>query len=219
MTDKQRILNIPDLEARKVQVTVEMDGFEPIQATVQLTENQWKQLNLDLKPMSAQACEDEKTAFLVIQSEFEAIDGQQVTRVNPPPAYSILNQVLNQEGLTILNASAVRQKKIKRLLTNLKPADYARIGRLVKTDLLIRGFLSARETPIKTVSTNMKTLSGNITLEAIDLKTGRILSSLTKNLKTVALENSHFFETKGKTVLVKLGQKLVRQACSKRAIH
>lgn len=219
VTDNQRILNIPDLEARQVQVTVEMDGFEPTQATVQLTENQWKQLNLDLKPMSVKSCGDEKTAFLVVQSEFETIDGKQKTRVNPPAAYSIVNQALNQEGLAILNDSVVRQKKVKRLLSNLQPIDFARLGRLVNTDLLVRVFLFAQEKPIKTLSTNMKTLTGTMTMEAIELKNGRIVSSKTKSLKTVSLDDSHFFETKGKAMLTKLSQQLARKACSELAVH
>ena len=212
-TDQQRILYISDLEANEVEVTVEMDGFEPRKATVQLTENQWQQLNINLKPQVNQSCLNDKKAFMILKSNLQDAQGNTKSRLNPPSAYAVLNNAFNQQGLVLVNVEIANKNKKRRLLRNLQPGDYAKIAKNTNANILLRGFVNMKEKPINTFSTNMKTIDGDFNLEAIDLVDGRILANQTEHFRTAAMSHSSFIEKKGKIILKKLSNAVMKQVC------
>jgi len=218
VTDQQRVLNIADLKAEPVEVTVELEGYARKKAIVQLTENQWQQNNIQLQPKQTRACLTGKTALLILKSTFQKPDNQSLTRINPPVIYSMLNQAFNQHGLTLVNANVVKRKKKRRLFNRAQSGDYARIARAAHASLLLSGFISVTEEPIKALSTNMKSIYGGISLEAVNVVNGKILAAQTQHFRTIAINHAYFFEKKGESILTQLSKALSQQVCANMAM-
>jgi hypothetical protein len=90
---------------------------------------------------------------------------------------------------------------------------YQGLAKRFNVDYLVKAAVSAREAPIKAVSTSMKTINGDITLALIDLKTGLILSEISNSFTKAGIDMTTVTNNNVQQQVEGIVKELLIQAC------
>ena len=229
--DNSGVLNLANLLSDKVEVSIEAPGYAPEKHIVELSTGQWRQLNVALKPSNISTIQDKistkthsasrsnhclpgKRAILVARSEYSPLNQKPKVKINAPKIYALLHNAFRQYELEFIDVDTVINQRMYNRIANESVSFYQGIAKRFNVEYLIRAAVVATETPIKVVSTSMKTINGDVTLALIDLKTGKILSETSSAFTKAGVDMTRVINKNVQQQVNGVVENLLLQACS-----
>jgi hypothetical protein len=219
LVSNEGVLNIDNLTENEVEVVVQADGYQEIRKKVSLVPNQWEQLNITLIPNDVQTspaaesnilieskvCTDNKNAVLTTRVEYHPINGEIRVKRKIPDLETLLIQDFKKYGLKFVDLDLNDNESV---LTQTKMIE--------KNDLqyLIRFSSTVNEKEIKILNTNMNKVSGDLSIELVDLKSKKIMSSVSKSFNKPGLDKKEILRTELKKAIDKLAKDSISQVCA-----
>lgn len=217
VVNNQGVLNVENILEDHVEVLVQADGYKTQKSLVALVPNQWEQLNIPLTPIETKKvatsssktdsnlCFKDKKAILSTRVEFNSEQGKQLIKRNVPELKILLMQALTKYGLKFSNVDLSDSKNYR--------AELAKAVKQFKPDYLFRFSSSVNEAPIAVIKTNMKTISGDMNLELINVKTREIVGHTTKSFTQAGMDKRAVLKNMLKKQVNPLSSELVEQVC------
>ncbi len=219
LVSNEGVLNIDNLTENEVEVVVQADGYQEIRKKVSLVPNQWEQLNITLIPNDVQTspaaesnilieskvCTDNKNAVLTTMVEYHPINGEIRVKRKIPDLETLLIQDFKKYGLKFVDLELNNNEPV---LTQTKMIE--------KNDLqyLIRFSSIVNEKEIKILNTNMNKMSGDLSIELVDLKSKKIMSSVSKSFNKPGLDKKEILRSELKNAIDKLAKDSISQVCA-----
>lgn len=219
--NKQGILNIENIFESQVEVTVKANGYQIAKSQVDLVPDQWQQLSIQLAPESAsqqevsnhrqtstESCLQNKRAMIATKVKFLNQQQKTVVKKNIPELNIMLMQSFKPYGLQFSEKQAATTT-LKKWMNQLGFKTF-------KLHYLVKLTSSLSETPIKVVKTNMKSVSGDVSLELIDATSRQILASATQAFNRPGLDRQVVLRNAMNDEIPALTTKVINQLCQSR---
>lgn len=229
LTGDQGTLNIANLTVNEVEVIVQAKGYAPQRQKIKLTDGQWEQLYVNLKPVSTQQvkspqdvnnrkapdsstrCSVGKRVLLSSKMVFQH-DKEKEIKFNVPNIQASIIQSFNESGMDFID---VKQMSDGLRHNGVKKSDFQSLAIKHNLHYLLNVAVDVRELPIKILKTNMKTVNAEITLELLDLKSQRIMASVVRDFNKAGLDPMRVLQKQLKQLLPEISTELLKQACKK----
>ncbi len=224
----QGVLNISNLTSEEAEVTVQAEGYSPLNQKIQLAEGQWKQLYVTLLPLSSAPdlateetvgkkdsvqrgktyCSSGKNVLLISKIVFGQDKDKKIKR-SPPSVQSTII-----EAFSPYNINFIEPGLIDRLNSEQdKKADFYQIANKNKLNYLLKATINVRELPIKILKTNMKTFYVDVTLELLNLKNRRRIASVSESYNKAGMDAKNVVLKILNQALPDISKNLITQAC------
>ncbi|RMD70124.1 MAG: hypothetical protein D6819_05075 [Gammaproteobacteria bacterium] len=148
-------------------------------------------LGLLLLPGLLQAgdCLEGQRAILLVDTRFQSEAGARHA-VNDPLYLGIASQSLQARGLTLIDPKVAQKGLTEAQKTLILQGDV--VGALeaaqrMKATLLVNVYLTAFARPLPGLTTNLRSVSGQIAVKAIDARDGRLLGEARRSFRKVGL--------------------------------
>jgi hypothetical protein len=229
--DESGVLNLENLFTKSAEVEIKAPGYTTEKSTVELDAGQWKQLNIVLKPSSrpemlgqnsirnhsatrSNHCLPGERAIMVVRSEYSPFNKKPRVKINGLEIHALLHNAFSNYELDFIDMDTIIDQRMYKRIAEQDISFYQELAKRFNVDYLIKAEVSARETPIKVVSTTMKTINGDVTLAIIDLKTGKILSEASNNFTKAGVDMTTVINKNVRQQANGIVDKLLIQVCS-----
>ncbi len=228
LTGNQGALNIANLTSNEAEVTVKAEGYAAQKQRVRLKDGQWEQLYVSLQPLT-----DKQTKNIIPPLMQEAKSGKQSnchsgkrlllnsklisqlgkqskTKHNPANIQASIMNSFDGSGIEFINFKTL----LKQFSNNQNKKHLLKtLAEQHKVDYLLKATINLRERPVKLLKTNMKTVSADMTLKLIELKTHRILASVVRSFNKAGMDPRQVLQKQLQQQLPTIAKELLKQAC------
>jgi len=184
--DGDGVLNVSRVRGKRAELTVTAKGYLPYTQEVELIENQWQQVNVNLRSVEKKCFVDKKTV-LDAQIELRGTN-QKLTAIQKTQLKSLLKDALSRNQLSVV--------------ADNKQGEYK-----------VQASISIDEVPVKVLKTSFKTVDISIVLELIDIKTGAILAQVNKEYRKAGTSTDAILRTILRSEMVRVVHTLLAEAC------
>jgi len=222
--DEAGVLNVSPLAGEEVEVSISAPGYQAINENVKLIPGKWRQFNVMLKPVKsddapfrdstaktststefAAACLH-NSVIIGVRSEWRSSEQTTAVKINDPSMHALIFDSVKRQGLNVIDIPAESFNSDPAQIALPPPTD-------VNNSYWLKVFVSAQETPITTIQTNMKTVQGDITLQLVDLATNRVISESTTKFRKAGLDMGSVVNRELDASLPTQIHSLLSQAC------
>ncbi len=229
--DDSGVLNLSHLAANETVVDIQAAGFQPDRKKIKLIPDKWSQLKVTLKPLAevsqnsyvidqrhstsrSKQCLAGKKAVLYILSEFSENEKSSNRRFIVFKFNGLVSAAFKRYDLNFLELDEDKiAQNFNKLLKNFHVTQ--KFLERFNVEYLVRAFFNVRETPIKVVATQMKTIHVDLDLSIIDLQTGMVLGFGEYGFLGAGLDMVSVVNKNARTVVNGALEKLMVQVCSK----
>lgn len=229
LTDEKGALNIANLTADEVEVMVQAKGYTPQRQRIRLKDGQWEQLYVTLQPTQNELIKSPKISDIpktennnancsigkraLLSSKIIIHHGKEKKIIrNVPAIQATVMQSFNSYGIDFIDVNLMRE----RLQSNKKQKPNFKILAIKhKLQYFLKANVNVRESPVKLLKTNMKTINAEVTLELLDLKNNRVLASTSQSFRKAGLDSKRVLHKQLKQLLPEMNKDLMTQACTK----
>ncbi len=227
--DNSGVLNLSDLLANETEVVVLAPGYSQEKKKIKLIPGEWRQLEITLKPSDvndrvdtkvdsafrSKQCLPGKRAVLSVYSEFSALGQESIIRTNAPKFTGLVDAAFKKYNLNFIDLNVVGSRRIYKKPGRQSLSNRRKISEHFNVNYLVKASVHIWESPIKSVSTQMTTIHGDLNISIIDLQTGAILGSGDSGFLQAGLDILSVVNRHAQKVVSGAVDQLMSQVCSK----
>lgn len=223
--DEAGIINVSPLSGEQAEIVISAPGYRSVKQSVKLTPGQWLQHQVTLqaeataeqqsnRASSADNIDLDKNHCLLtpaklimgVRSEMRPSGQAAQIKLNDPALHATIFTKLKNQGLAIIDQPAEAFANDPAQLALKLPA-------ITGKTYWLKVYVSAGETPITTIETQMKTVQGDISLQLVDLENNRLLAETAGKFRKAGLDMGLVVNQALDGQLPKLMQTLLLQTC------
>ncbi len=215
------VLNIENIQENQVEVLIKAEGYKTEKKQVALVPNQWKTINIILIPdippqlpsqplndrsTGSHECINKQRAILTTKVEFITNNGRWFVKRDMPELKIMMIQAFKKYGLDFIDIDLTGENlhKQDKQLNFIKRSN---------ANYLIRFSSSVNESTIKAFKTNIKTISGDLSLELINIKDRNVIGFATQVFRKAGLDRKQILREALKQEISSLTKDIVSQVC------
>ncbi len=220
-TDDRGVLNASDIVAGEADVMVQADGYAPTRQHVRLAAGQWRRLEVNLQPAEVLAtlqkqggkrqtamqrsCLENRQALMAIQGE---------GGVNESVLSTLASAEAKKYGLKFITLSAAEQQLLQNNSLFTGNPDYSNLLHHYMVDYSLKITAVVRDAPIHALKTSMKTIYGDVSLELLALRSGKIIGTSSFSFREAGMDRQYVLQKHFRRHIDAAMSEITAQACA-----